>query len=137
MNNPIRFIDPKGKDLFDLTVHFIPGRDNSNRVLVRTNNGNVPLSSLAMDNISNRQTVANIAGYCGNQIGIHKPGNIGVANEKEENSSFSQAFITGKDVYLNAKGGLNKLLDNKYNLMNTLFHEKDHKDYYVFKDSFF
>lgn len=51
-----------------------------------------------------------------------------MSNEKEENSSSSQAFITGKDVYLNAKGGLNKLLDNKYNLMNSLFHEKDHKD---------
>lgn len=85
-------------DLFDVTGHFVPGGDNSNRVLVHTNNGNVPLSSLAMNSMYNRQTAANIAGYYGNQIGIHKPGNIGVSNEKEENSSSSQAFITGKCV---------------------------------------
>jgi RHS repeat-associated protein len=126
--NPVRYIDLKGMDLFDVTGHFIPGGDNSNRVLVRTNNGNVPLSSLAMNNMSNRQTAANIAGYYGNQIGIHSPGNIGVSNEPIENSSNSQAFISGKNIYLNAKGGLNRLLDDKNNLKNSLFHEKDHKD---------
>jgi len=115
-------------DLFDVTGHFIPGGNNSNRVLVRTNNGNIPLSSLAMNNMSNRQTAANIAGYYGNQICIHSPGNIGVSNEPIENSSSSQAFMTGKDVYLNAKGGLNKLLDDKNNLKSSLYHEKDHKD---------
>ena len=126
--NPVRYVDLKGMDLFDVTGHFIPGGDNSNRVLVRTNNGNVPFSSLAMNNMNNRQTAANIAGYYGNQIGIHSPGNIGVSNEPIENSSSSQAFMTGKNVYLNAKGGLNKLLDDKNNLKSSLYHEKDHKD---------
>lgn len=79
--------------------------------------------------MANRQTAANIAGYYGNQIGIHKPGNIGISNEPDENSSSSPAFITGKNIFVNAKGGINKLLDNKYNLMSALFHEKDHKDY--------
>ena len=37
--NPVRYVDLKGMDLFDVTGHFIPGGDNSNRVLVRTNNG--------------------------------------------------------------------------------------------------
>ena len=126
--NPVRYVDLKGMDLFDVTGHFIPGGDNSNRVLVRTNNGNVPLSSLAMNNMNNRQTAANIAGYYGNQIGIHSPGNVGVGNNSTDNSTDALAYTAGKNIFLNAKGGLNKLLDDKNNMKSNLFHEEIHKN---------
>lgn len=78
--------------------------------------------------MTNRQTVANIAGYYGKQIGIHRPGYVGVGNEPDKkNSSDAPAFIIGGNIYLNAKSGINKLLNDKNNLTNTLFHEKDHK----------
>jgi len=89
---------------------------------------NVPFSSLAMNNMNNRQTAANIAGYYGNQIGIHSPGNVGVGNNSTDNSTDALAYTAGKNIFLNAKGGLNQLLDDKNNMKSNLFHEKIHKD---------
>jgi hypothetical protein len=117
----------KGRDLFDTSGHRV-GTDNSNNILVQTANGNVPLSSLPMTSMANRQTAANIANYYGQQIGIHSPGNIGVGNNSTDNSTDALAYTAGKNIFLNAKGGLNKLLDDKNNMKSNLFHEKIHKD---------
>jgi RHS repeat-associated protein len=123
-NNPIKNIDLYGKDIFDINGNHIKS-DNTNIIKIQTFNGLINFSSLSMGNMNNRQAAANITAYYAGQVGIS--GRVGVANDKKAKSG-ELAFTTGSSIYLHAKGGLNKLLDNENNLKSTLFHEKLHKD---------
>ena len=136
--NPVRRVDVDGND----EVHINgDGRivkvinDHSAYITIVDPKGN--RHSLSSYNISpyfwgigrgdNRQIVANIAGYYAKQAGVH--GLVG-AKGNEILGVFANYDCSDKGIWLqpsNSDGTVDRWLDNKYNLMNTLQHEYFHK----------
>ena len=136
--NPVRRVDVDGND----EVHINgDGRivkvinDHSAYITIVDPKGN--RHSLSSYNISpyflgigrgdNRQIVANIAGYYAKQAGVH--GLVG-AKGNEILGIFANYDYSDKGIWLqpsNSDGTVDRWLDNKYNLMNTLQHEYFHK----------
>ena len=136
--NPVRRVDVDGND----EVHINgDGRivkvinDHSAYITIVDPKGN--RHSLSSYNISpyflgigrgdNRQIVANIAGYYAKQAGVH--GLVG-AKGNEIFGIFANYDYSDKGIWLqpsNSDGTVDRWLDNKYNLMNTLQHEYFHK----------
>lgn len=75
-------------------------------------------------NNRNRQVVANIAGYYAKKVGINDVGTTykkgGMAHYRSSDNSI---WITPSN-----NGNVATLLNDKYNLMNTLIHEQKHRD---------
>ncbi|WP_449421170.1 RHS repeat-associated core domain-containing protein [Prevotella ihumii] len=136
--NPVRRVDVDGND----EVHINgDGRivkvinDHSAYITIVDPKGN--RHSLSSYNISPyflgigrgdyRQIVANIAGYYAKQAGVH--GLVG-AKGNEILGIFANYDYSDKGIWLqpsNSDGTVDRWLDNKYNLMNTLQHEYFHK----------
>jgi hypothetical protein len=74
-------------------------------------------------NNRNRQVVANIAGYYGNQVGVNDVG----ATYKEEGMAHYNSGNNGIWIAPNDDGKVSSLLNDKNNLMNTLIHEQQHR----------
>ena len=74
-------------------------------------------------NNTNRQIVANIAGYYGKQLNIKE---IGVNYDMSDKS---YAYTIAKKIWLHptSKGGVDPFFNNKYNLKSILIHEHNHQ----------
>src|SRR5690606_9311610 len=96
--------------------------------LVETDNGSViPITNLPLTR-SNLQTIAQIGGYYGQQVGIHR-GVVGVGTHSMNVSDRTPAFTGGDNILLNRRGGgINNSLKNYNDLKSVLVHEKYHLD---------
>lgn len=75
-------------------------------------------------NNTNRQIVANIAGYYGKQVNVNKIG----ANYDMDDKSLAYTDLQNKIwLHPSSKRGVNPSLNNKYNLKSTLVHENNHQ----------
>ena len=139
--NPIKIIDVDGNDEFHVN-----GNGNIIKV-VNNNSANITIVSpdgskkyfsdyetksifLGWGNGKNRQIIANVAAYYAKAIGIKAT--VGTIGEIRKNET---AHYEPKDNGIWIPAGENGtpdiLLKNKYNLMNTLFHEDMHfQDYH-------
>lgn len=129
-NSPIWKIDPNGDDdFFNADGSFSHRTKEGTRIFIQTASGNVLYSQLPMNNMHNRQILANVTGYYANQLGI-KISQVGIANHPKNTAKGDGtiAYASGNDIYVNAKGGVNPLLDDYNNLSSALRHEKDHTD---------
>lgn len=75
-------------------------------------------------NNTNRQIVANIAGYYGKQVNVRKIG----ANYDMNDKSLAYTDRENK-IWLHpgSKGGVDPTLNDKYNLQSTIIHEHNHQ----------
>jgi hypothetical protein len=117
-------------DFFNSKGQFLKHTNTAtNNIYVQALSGNLKLSHLPLNNMANRQIVANVVGHYAKEVGL--TGTVGVANHPERPSSEVPAFtkLLGNEVYVNAKaGGINPALDNADNMKSTLVHEKGHFD---------
>lgn len=129
-NSPIWKVDPDGDDdFFNSEGKLIRQTKTGSKIYVQTASGNVAFSKLSLNNMHNRQVLANITAYYASQVGI--TGTVGVSNYPGNRNSDALAFTHGNKIYINArvKGvEVTPLFDNYNNLKNALVHEKDHKD---------
>ena len=139
--NPIKIIDVDGNDEFHVN-----GNGNIIKV-VNNNSANITIVSpdgskkyfsdyetksifLGWGNGKNRQIIANVAAYYAKAIGIKAT--VGTIGEiiKNETAHF-EPKDNGIWIPAGENGTPDILLKNKYNLMNTLFHEDMHfQDYH-------
>ncbi|WP_371810411.1 RHS repeat-associated core domain-containing protein [Flavobacterium sp. 28A] len=134
LNNPINAKDPDGNDFIYVnqngSINRVVVNDSPYITVVLPNGKGVLLSDLDISgsmftwNNTNRQIVANVVGYYGNQAGV-----IGIgANYDMEDISLAYTDSNNKVwVHPNSKGGVDPDLNNKYDLMSTLKHEDYHK----------
>src|SRR5690606_24661167 len=135
--NPVRYIDPDGKAPQDIIVLNVDGsirkvyNDGSPHITIIDPNykGRFTLSSYSTNrgliywNNRNRQIVANIAAYYGNQIGVT---GIGATYKK---SGIAHYNPSDKGIWISPQdeGRIHSLLNNKSNLQNVLVHEDLHR----------
>ncbi|MDR0863800.1 MAG: hypothetical protein LBO74_02565, partial [Candidatus Symbiothrix sp.] len=125
-NNPIKYVDPDGKDLFDFRGNFI-ARDNTHIIRVINRDGTETTLSRFYAYSGSNTAVSNILSYYGNEVGI--TGRVTTGSEGTTNSDSGLAYTQEKNVYVNTKGSnINELLDNTENMKSTLFHEKIHQE---------
>ena len=139
--NPIKIIDVDGNDEFHVN-----GNGNIIKV-VNNNSANITIVSpdgskkyfsdyetksifLGWGNGKNRQIIANVAAYYAKAIGIKATvGTIGKIRKNE--TAHYEPKDNGIWIPAGENGTPDILLKNKYNLMNTLFHEDMHfQDYH-------
>jgi hypothetical protein len=129
-NSPIWKVDPDGDDdFFNSEGKLIRQTNTGSKIYVQTASGNVAYSQLPMNNMHNRQTLANITAYYAGQVGIS--GTVGVSNYPKDRNRKALAFTKGNKIYVNARVGgvgVTPLFDDYNNLKSALRHEKDHKD---------
>jgi hypothetical protein len=134
INNPINVVDPDGKDFIYVnqngSINRVVVNDSPYITVILPNGKGVLLSDLDISgstfnwNNINRQIVANVVGYYGNQAGVTGIG----ANYDMEDRSLAYTDSNNKVwVHPNSKGGVDATLNNKYDLMSTLKHEDYHK----------
>ena len=105
--------------------------DKSNYINVVLHNGkrmlfsdlDISASTFSWNN-TNRQIAANIVGYYGKQLNIKE---IGV-NYDISDKNYAYTDVT-KKIWLHptSSGGIDPILNNKYNLKSILFHEHNHQ----------
>jgi RHS repeat-associated protein len=78
-------------------------------------------------NNEDRQIVANVAGYYAKDLGMKNSVEIGATYEESNSLAFTQER---KNIFINPglDGKINPLLNNKYNLISVLEHEKFHTE---------
>ena len=134
--NPIKIIDVDGNDEFHVNgngnIIKVVNNNSANITIVNPDGSKKYFSDYETKSIffgwgngKNRQIIANVAGYCAKAIGIKATvGTIGDIRIDEP------AYYNPKDNAIWIPAGENGtpdiLLKNKYNLMNTLFHEDMH-----------
>ena len=136
-NNPINKVDVDGRDI----VHI----NNKGRIISITNNGSDNITivqpngvqhslsdyyidsflGLGLNNGTNRQIVANVVGYYGSKLGINR---IGATDISQDAFAFYRHSDDMIWVGPSENGRPSTVLNNKYNLMNILFHEKLHME---------
>jgi len=129
-NSPIWKVDPDGDDdFFNSEGKLIRQTNTGSKIYVQTASGNVAYSQLPMNNMHNRQVLANITAYYAGQVGVS--GTVGVSNYPKDRNNKALAFTKGNEIYVNARAGgvgVTPLFDDYNNLKSALRHEKDHKD---------
>ncbi|MBE0393811.1 hypothetical protein HNQ02_002989 [Flavobacterium sp. 7E] len=134
LNNPINAKDPDGNDFIYVnqngSINRVVVNDSPYITLVLPNGKGVLLSDLDISgsmftwNNTNRQIVANVTGYYGNQAGVTGIG----ANYDMEDKSLAYTDKNDKIwVHPSSKGGIATTLNNKYDLKSTLIHEYYHQ----------
>ena len=134
--NPIKIIDVDGNDEFHVN-----GNGNIIKV-VNNNSANITIVSpdgskkyfsdyetksifLGWGNGKNRQIIANVAAYYAKAIGIKAT--VGTIGEiRKDETAYYEPKDNGIWIPAGENGTPDILLKNKYNLMNTLFHEDMH-----------
>jgi len=137
-NDPINKIDPNGDDdYFNSQGKFVRHTNtNVNYIRVITDKGNLLLTDVNLNSATNRRTVANVAAYYANKIGIRTQneggmGIVGLQAAKSKSSEINPAFTNARtgDILINKKN--NKIFSQfnvSDNIENSLLHEKIHKD---------
>ena len=134
-DNPVNRVDPDGKDdYFNSAGSFMYSTSNGSDVYVN----NVLITDVSLNNDASRQAVANVVGYYANEAGISyyvkggksvgdsPSGTVGLAYQSNKDTF---AFTRGNDIYVNKSGGhINSYLHDKYNIISTFEHEKEHKN---------
>ena len=134
-DNPVNRVDPDGKDdYFNSAGSFMYSTSNGSDVYVN----NVLITDVSLNNDASRQAVANVVGYYANEAGISyyvkggksvgdsPSGTVGLAYHSNKDTF---AFTRGNDIYVNKSGGhINSYLHDKYNIISTFEHEKEHKN---------
>ena len=134
--NPIKIIDVDGNDEFHVN-----GNGNIIKV-VNNNSANITIFNpdgskkyfsdyktksifLGWGNGKNRQIIANVAAYYAKAIGIKAT--VGTIGEiRKDETAYYEPKDNGIWIPAGENGTPDILLKNKYNLMNTLFHEDMH-----------
>ncbi|HNS12472.1 MAG TPA: hypothetical protein PKM97_07620 [Bacteroidia bacterium] len=128
-NSPIWKIDPDGDDdYFNSDGKLISQTKTGTTIYVQTAGGNVSFSQLPMNNLHNRQTLANITKHYADKIGLK--GTIGVSNYPKDRNNKALAFTQEDKIYINARSegvGVTPLFNDYNNLKSALRHEDDHK----------
>ncbi len=131
-NNPIRFIDKDGKDLFDYRGDYMTP-DYPGMIYVRSFFGqDMPLSQFSSSSLNAGPdgnvdgAVSKIATYYARQMGYNDV-TIGVKEHYKKYYWEALAFTDQYGIFLNKKGGqISPLLDYIDNMKSTIFHEYDH-----------
>jgi hypothetical protein len=129
-NSPIWKVDPDGDDdFFNGEGKLLKQTSTGSKIYIQTESGNVAYSQIPMNNMHNRQILANITAYYAGQVGVR--GTVGVSNYPKDRNDKALAFTKGNEIYVNARAGgvgVTPLFDDYNNLKSALRHEKDHKD---------
>lgn len=127
-NSPIWKVDPDGDDdYFNSQGKLILRTGIGTSIKVVTGNQVHDFSKLPLDQANNRQLATSIAAYYAGVVGVGAAGGtVGIKDAKSKVSDKNPAFTTGKEIYLNSKGGITPLLNDYNNMMSTFEHELDH-----------
>jgi len=151
-NNPILFIDIKGDDdFFDCEGKYLGSTVEGNLIRVihtgvtfENAKLNIDINTKLISNfkfsrsiigIENRNMLTKITGYYALPLGILKYG-----AEESKNQS-SAAFYDKKNgtinIAISSLGDIKDVLDDKNNFINTIVHEKEHRDYEITHNNLF
>jgi len=127
-NNPVRLIDPTGRDLFDIQGNLV-SKDNTNIIRIQFFNNTETTLSGFYANGGNPIAISKILSYYGNEVGVNGRVTAFPSPKKDMDSNSNPAYTRGNDVHVNTRDyGINSLLDNTENMKSTLFHEKVHQE---------
>ena len=122
--NPIWKMDPDGADDFFNSDGSFSHRTKSGKLIkVITARETLNYSQLNANNPFQKSTLNNITQHYAKQSGVK--GYAGVGNG-DSGTAFTDNFT--KNIFVNAKFGINPQLDNYNNLKNALVHEKFHAE---------
>ena len=135
--NPLANIDDDGKDVIRIGNHsnILKVINDGSPIIkvVYANGDRLKYSDIVFGHIANepshyeqRQIVANIFGYYARIVGVDR---VGAAAKLGKNNVSAYYRKTDDYIWLNpgSTGKLNSILGNKYNLMNTAYHEYLHR----------
>jgi|GEM_PF-5982347 len=140
-NNSVMFMDPDGMDLFDRNGKYLSDYGGDD-IYVLDLEGNPTLSlsdffnqayilsitglfqTIHLFNSGGIGSVINIFNYYGSSVGI--VGSIFFGLDETKGVLAFYRFITDS-VYINTFSGINPVLNNKWNLINALYHERVHQ----------
>ena len=134
--NPIKIIDVDGNDEFHVNgngnIIKVVNNNSANITIVNPDGSKKYFSDyktksifLGWGNGKNRQIIANVAAYYAKAIGIKAT--VGTIGEiRKDETAYYEPKDNGIWIPAGENGTPDILLKNKYNLMNTLFHEDMH-----------
>gem|GEM_PF-3512804 len=140
LNNPIRFIDPDGNapddHFFDNKGNYLGSTETGNDIRVvnagatfqqateNPNSNSKLLTEVDLSVSENKETVSNVATYYGKQVGLDSQ--IGVNSTTNDGALAFTEISTGKVSIAVFQGKINPDANDANNLMNSIFHEKEH-----------
>ena len=136
-DNAINKFDPDGNDdYFSNSGQFLFSKGASPNIYVANgNNGFVNFNTLDLRRKNNLNTGVRIVGYYARKAGVKYNvnggrGYVGISTlHRTDNQKDVLAQTKGESIYLKMSNGkLNKEMYNIYNLINTIGHEKLHKE---------
>lgn len=138
-NNPINRIDPDGRvDYFNSKGAFERSTKIGSNIQVNIGGEYKLLSEVNLSSQENRQVVANTIGHylADAGISVYAKGMIpmgdsprGTAGLNFKDDPNTIAFAREQDIWVNKDGDqVKSIINDKYNLINTLVHEGEHKN---------
>jgi hypothetical protein len=142
-NSPIIYIDIKGDDdFFDCNGNYLGSTTDGNQIRIIHTGVTLEVALTAIDintqtisnfdysktiiGAENRNMLTKIIGNYALPIGIFKYGAENTKNQ--EAAAFYDSENKTINIAISSTGNIKDVLDNKYNFINTLVHERDHRD---------